>query len=496
MTLGPRSLVLITVDCMRADHVGFLGYSRPTTPFMDSLAQASIVFRNAVAAGTPTYYSFPAILASRYPLALGRDLVGLVPGESTLPSVLSESGFQTAAFVAANPYLSPRFGYEQGFQVFDNFLTGPMPEYGPLSGEQSKIHRRSRANEFLRDISHVWRPAGAAYDELYFQYCQTFSARETETLDSLRKFPSADVIVDHASAWLKKHSGEPFFLWLHLMDPHSPYYPKQRALEDMGDDSTTAKDATYLNSYWARDLGGRRLLQKRDRIVNLYDAGIRWADTQVRRLAEKLVELNVWDKCMLAITADHGEEFLEHGGRFHAPVKLTEELVRVPLLLRTPHGKQGVVDQPVSLIDLAPTFLESLNIAAPASFRGRSLWRHVDTCQRWSQPVLTETVHGSINPFRAEDRTGPRILAIRSGDFKLMVNFASGTEQLFNLASDPGERFPLPEKAELTTRCRLLECAREHVVESHQSRDFDHRLDAQVRELRLEWAHSPTKETN
>jgi arylsulfatase A-like enzyme len=496
MTIGPQSLVLITVDCMRADHIGFLGYSRPTTPFLDSLAQDSIVFRNAIAAGTPTYYSFPAILASRYPLALGRDLVGLAPGESTLASVLSESGFQTAAFLAANPYLSTRFGYDQGFQMFDDFLTGSTPEYGPHSGEQVKINRGSRANQFLRDISHVWGPTGAAYDELYFQYCQTVSGRENGTLGSLRKFPSADVIVDHALAWLNKHSGGPFFLWLHLMDPHSPYYPKRQALEEMGDDSITAKDTRYLNSYWARDLSRRRLQQKRDRIVKLYDAGIRWADTQVRRLAEKLVELNVWDQCMLAITADHGEEFLEHGGRFHPPVKLTEELVRVPLLLRTPGGKQGIVDQPASLIDLAPTLLESLNIAAPASFRGRSHWRHLDTGQEWSEPVLTETVHGSTNPFRREDRNGPRILAIRSADFKLVVDFASGTERLFNLTSDRLEQSPLPEDAEFAVRRRLLECAREHVAESHQSRDSNRRLDTQVRELRLEWAHSPAQTTN
>src|SRR4029077_11202711 len=110
-----RSLILITIDCWRADHSGFLGYGRPTTPFLDSLASQSFVFRNAVAAGAPTYYSLPAILASRYPLAPGRDLLGLAPEESTIASVLQEAGFATAAFSAANPYLSARFGYERGF---------------------------------------------------------------------------------------------------------------------------------------------------------------------------------------------------------------------------------------------------------------------------------------------------------------------------------------------------------------------------------------------
>src|SRR5919201_4198977 len=100
-----RSIVLITVDCLRADHVGFLGYHRSTTPFLDSLASESVVFSNAIAAGVPTYYSFPAIMASRHPLSLGRDVVGLAPGETTLGSALRDVGYATAGFVAGNPYL-------------------------------------------------------------------------------------------------------------------------------------------------------------------------------------------------------------------------------------------------------------------------------------------------------------------------------------------------------------------------------------------------------
>src|SRR5437764_227845 len=103
---GPRSLILITVDCLRADHVGFMGYERPTTPFLDCLASQSVVFRNAVVAGAPTYYSVPAILASRHALAFGRDLIGIAPDENTIASVLQESGFATAAFSAGNPYIS------------------------------------------------------------------------------------------------------------------------------------------------------------------------------------------------------------------------------------------------------------------------------------------------------------------------------------------------------------------------------------------------------
>src|SRR5882724_4322165 len=129
----PRSLVLITVDCLRADHVGFMGYGRPTTPFLDSLASKSIVLCNAMVAGAPTYYSFPAIMASRYPLALGRDAIGLAPGEPTIVSALNQIGYETAAFVAGNPYLAKQFGYAEGFNVFRDFLDAGVEDESVVS---------------------------------------------------------------------------------------------------------------------------------------------------------------------------------------------------------------------------------------------------------------------------------------------------------------------------------------------------------------------------
>src|SRR5579859_512289 len=128
-----KSIILVTVDCLRSDHVGFLGYQRPSTPFLDTLAAESLVIPAAIVAGAPTYYSFPAILASRYPLALGRDVLGLGPAEPTIASVAQEAGYATASWGAANPYVSARFGYEKGFDTFHDCLeSGPAP----LSNEQ------------------------------------------------------------------------------------------------------------------------------------------------------------------------------------------------------------------------------------------------------------------------------------------------------------------------------------------------------------------------
>lgn len=491
--MNPHSLILITVDCLRADHVGFLGYERPTTPFLDCLAGESVVFENAVAAGAPTYYAMPPMLASRYPLALGRDVLGIAPEESTLASVLRESGFATAAFSAANPYISSRFGYDRGFEVFADFLegSGPAEEHAPTSR-----NFRNRASRFLANACHSVG-LGSAYDEVYFQYCQKMASRRDMSLNAVRRFPSAEILVDSALRWLKEHSQQRFFLWLHFMDAHGPYFPKAEALKLMGRDDIDAAKAVYLNSYWNRgDVSVERLCGKREDIVSLYDAGIRWVDEQVRRLAESLVELNVWDRCALALTADHGEEFLEHGGRTHLPRKLTEELVHVPLMLRIPAGPRLRAQLPVSLMDLAPTLLDVAGIPGPAEFRGRSLWSQVRKGKFQERPVVSECVYDCTNPYFPKDRMGPRLLAIRLNRYKLVLDFGAGSDQLYDLSRDPGEKTPLPMSEAVEIRQKLLAVAKKHLVESCQSRDFDRRMASQVREYRLELARSATHARN
>jgi len=486
---APRSLVLITVDCFRADHAGFLGYPRPTTPFLDSLARESLVFSNAIVAGAPTYFSFPAMMASRYPLSLGRDVVGLAPGEATLASALRDAGYATAAFLAANPYLSPRFGYDTGFDVFKDFLDA---EVAPLTvesdGQETGVP--SRLNQRLARISHALGPVGSLYGELYFQYCQRLAASSRLSLDQLRRFPAADVMVDHARDWLTDVAGQPFFLWLHLMDPHSPYYPKQEALALMGQGPLDAARARYLNSYWNRgDLGANRLRRHREEVIALYDSGIRWVDAQLARLVDTLQGLGLWQDCVMAVTADHGEEFLDHGGRYHPPSNLAEELVRVPLWLRAPGlTRAESVASPFSLLHLAPTLLDLIDVPIPGSFRGRSHSDLLREGKNWEGDAIIECIAGCTNPLMRDNRMQSRVLAVREARYKMVVDFSGAAERLFDLETDPGEIRPLPPDAEKPLRRRLLERARKHVSDSLLGRDAGDRLKARLRDLRLEWS--------
>ena len=487
-----KSILLVTVDCLRADHVGFMGYHRPTSPFLDSLAAESFVFPAAIVAGAPTYYSLPAILASRYPLALGRDVLGLAPDELTLATALKQAGYASAAIGAANPYVSSRFGYEQGFDVFRDFL-----DQGPaaLSADRASDGASSvsgngwtsRLNRRLQKIRPALGPLGIVYDELYFRYCQRVTPT-ANSLDSLRRFPAADVIVDEACRWLESIGDAPFFLWLHLMDPHSPYYPKEEALAMMGDAAVTPYRARYLNSYWNRsDLGVRRLARHRDQIVALYDAGIRWVDAQMARLIESLRKSHRWDRCILALTADHGEEFLDHGGRYHPPSHLWEELIRVPLLLRVPGAtKKEVVKAPFSLLHLAPTLLDAADLPVPSAFQGTSYWAQIREGATYDAMAISECVAGCTNPFRSENRLGPRVLSVRESRFKLVLHFDPLKDQLYDIEAAPGEQAPLSPAVHKPERRRLLEIVRQHLRQSAEQRDVHARVRACLRELRLE----------
>jgi arylsulfatase A-like enzyme len=480
-----KSVLLVTVDCLRADHCGFMGYPRPTTPFLDALAKQSFVFPTAVVAGTPTYYSFPAILASRYPLAWGREILGLAVEEENLGAAFKKDGYATAFFGAANPYLSPQFGYDFGFDTFCDFLDADLaPGLNSSSDSTERDHWQGNVNQVLSSFSHKVPGLGAAYDELYFQYCQRWAARTPQSLDALRRFPAADVIVDRAQKWLASVGEQPFFLWLHFMDPHAPYYPKEEALTILGVSRLTASRASYLNESWNRfDIGNNRLRHYHEEIIALYDAGICWVDAQLSNLAETLRQFKLWDNCIFAFTADHGEQFLEHDGRYHAP-SLAEELIRVPLLLRVPtQAHRALSSNPFSLLHLAPTLLEAAGSPISKEFRGESHWPHIKSGASWGEPAIAECIVGCPNPFHFEPRRGSRLLTVREAKYKLVLNCETHAEHFYDLESDPHEQSPLHEHAAKPHRRRLLEIALAHLRSHAQQRDSETYLRTRMREI-------------
>ncbi len=209
------------------------------------------------------------------------------------------------------------------------------------------------------------------------------------------------------------------------------------------------------------------------------------------RLIAALRDSSRWPNCIFALTADHGEEFLDHGGRFHPPSRLTEELIHVPLLLRVPGAaKKELPMSPFSLLHLAPTLLDAADQPIPPAFHGRSCWAQVREGDLRDETAISECVVGCTNPFRNENRLGPRALALREARYKLVLEFDPPADRLYDLDADPGEHQPLPATGEKPVRHRLLQHAREHLQSSARERDVGSRLQARLRELRLEWARS------
>jgi hypothetical protein len=355
------SILLVTVDCLRADHVGAYGYKRPTTPNLDALAAEGVRFAHAYANGPMTIPSLPQILSS-----------SLFPGPAA-PLVIgpvAAAGIPSAAIVN-NVWLSLWLG--------------------------SRPHTLPDAFDVLLGSD------GAAH---------------------------AGVLTDHATAWLDRHRGERFALYVHYLDAHSPYTLYPAKADVFGDPAYKGKVTRDFDDQ-TPDSAARYDAQDRARVVSLYDAGVHFADENIGRLIQHLREDGRLDRTIVVVSADHGEEFWDHGRFFHGQ-SLYDELLHVPLIMRLPNGERGgtVVDRPVRGIDIAPTLLDWARLPRPAAFAGRSL----RAAMEHPEAPADDVVATAINP------QFPMRYGLRTATHKLVETVRDGSRQLFDLVHDPAER--------------------------------------------------------
>ncbi len=337
-----RNLVLITIDTLRADHVGAYGYAGNTTPALDRIAGAGVRFDRAYAPAPITLASHASMLTGRYPPGHGARDNGMrmTPGIPTLATILHEQGFQTAAFIAAFP-LDRRFGLSPGFDVYSDRM--PRGPGGKLLNE---------------------RPGRA--------------------------------VVDEALAWLEPRRARPFFLWVHLFEPHAPY----------GDPAQAA---------------GRTPIER-------YDEEIRTADAQVGRLVDGLGAARA--DTLVIVVGDHGEAFGEHGEITHS-LFVYDTTLRVPWAMMGPGipGSGTAVPDPVCLVDLAPTAVALLG-------KGKLDADGVDV-----RPLLAGH-HLAARELYAEsfaplfDFGWSPLRSVRRGQWKAI---AAPRPELYDVAQDPGE---------------------------------------------------------
>jgi arylsulfatase A-like enzyme len=377
------NVLLITIDCLRADHVGAYGYDKPTTPNLDRLAREGVRFANAFANAPMTLPSIPQLFTST--LFPTKDV-------HTVLEPVARAGIPSAA-VVNNAWI-------------------------PLWLSQGK---------------HAEPPG-------------TFDAMISGDLD-------AKAVTDRALAWLAAHSDDRFFLYLHYLDAHTPYAPPEQFIETFADPAYRGKVGDTFADAEGADAGRYDAADKK-KIVALYDAAVRYVDQQIGRVLEFLARSGDLDRTAVLVTADHGEEFWDHGRFFHGQ-SLYDELLHVPLLVRGPEGATPgkVVERQVRLLDVAPSLVGWAGLERPETFEGRSLDEAIAAPDAPPDALIATATQAQF----------PTRYAVRTGELKLIESLDTGTRELFDVQADRAEKTNLAGErpAERSALQARLDAARE-----------------------------------
>jgi arylsulfatase A-like enzyme/Flp pilus assembly protein TadD len=345
----PLNVVIITIDTLRADHLGCYGYKQIRTPNIDALARDSARFERAFTPVPITLPSHTVIFTGTYPTLNGmHDFSGNKLGSEppTLAGVLKEHGYTTGA-VIGSAVLDSRFGLNRGFDFY--------------------------------------------YDHFEFNRLQESNLDEMER--------PGNIVADQTLDWLAKNYQKPFFLWMHLYDPHYPYQPPE----------------PFQDEYKAHP----------------YDGEIAFADSQVGRLLNFLKQKGLYERTLIVLSGDHGEGLGEHGEQTHG-FYIYNSTLHVPLIMHLPSrapGKQ--VSALVSLADVTPTILNALNIGIPKQAQGESLL-----------PLL-EGKPGSESRFLYSETFLPRLhfnwSELRGLEMDRYHFIDAPKPELYDLSTDPHE---------------------------------------------------------
>ena len=389
------NVLFFTLDTTRADHLGCYRYpverspradGLGTSPTLDALASRGVVFENAVVPEVVTDPSHASMMTSLHPLEHGVTVNGqrLASEFQTLAELLSGAGYSTAAAVSVAHLDGYMSGLSQGFQ--DYYDRG--------------FHDRFRYHTGWRGMPGWWKEHAFAHTR------------------------AADGALQDAEAWLRAHGGEPFFLWVHVFEPHMPYES-----HEVAGDVFSHEDANEI-----RNSEG----PAPERPVRLYDSEIRYADDALGHLLSLLDELGVSERTIVVAVGDHGEHMdEEHAGRewWFSHAGVYEEVCRVPLVLVVPPAASpwsmsgSAVHELVSTMDLGPTLLSALGVPETrAGVLGRDL-----------TPLLSgEEWEERPEVVLANPHAEPDTRALRCARWKLMTSPEEGY-RLFDLAADPLE---------------------------------------------------------
>jgi arylsulfatase A-like enzyme len=403
-------LIVWLVDTMRADHLSCYGYGRETTPNFDRLAAEGLRFEQHFSQSSWTRPSIASLLTGLYPSdhgAVGRT-DRLLDGVTTLAEQLKTYGYTTAAFSSNGNFYSENWGLIRGFdEVWNYYVGGPDQDRGAMSA----------------DITGDLLP------------------------------------------WLERHAGERVFLFIHTVDPHDPYSPPPpfdtRFTSPYNGPYTDFADIPLL-----RDHANRRepdFARHLQQAVDLYDGEIAYNDEVFGRVVEQLKETGFYDRSVLLVTSDHGEEFADHQEWGHGRTLFGEQ-VNIPLIIRLPDGRLGgrVVAEPVRQVDLMPSLLHWLGLPSPPS-AGVNIADELDAGRA---PATGEIL-------AEESMDGHVLYSLIDGRHKYILRLEPWqSEELYDIVADPEEQHNLVDEQRDVARrmADRVEEFRRSCEESRQAR--------------------------
>lgn len=358
------NIVLITIDSLRADFVGYQNPNEKNTPFLDKLAKNSYVYTHAIAPSIPTPFCFPAMMLGKLPFTYGKYL-GIPDNRNikTIAQVLQANDYGTYAFLADNPFLYSIYGYQKGFNLYNDGYEKTNKTY--LSSLKFLLKIREKIPEKLLRV---------------LEAIQTFL--KIVSLSPQHAIAGSDLnkkVVQH----FQHKQEKPFFLWLHYMDNHMPYFSGLNKYFFRNKNSIQ-RVINKIIFYKELSISLRKMELKNDKTAEIfkeaYRSSIKYTDEQVGKII--LFLKNKYPNTVFIITSDHGESFMEHGVFGHEILSLYNELIRIPLIINLPFTKSKRITQTVSLVSIPKT------IAAIAG---------VNVRQFQGNNLLTDKVFSSIN---------------------------------------------------------------------------------------------------
>lgn len=408
------NVILILLDSLRADHLSCYGYNKLTSPNLDEFARGSALFKSAFSASPSTVGSVPSILTGLYPSSHGTGVDGNVLTFSSeipaLPQVLRENGYVTAGF-NTNPYMVGKHGYGKGYNsYFDLF---------PLKG-------RKRLLDKFRDFF------GIAKNNTYV---------------------CGKDVNKQVTKWLKGAARPPFFMWIHYMDIHVPYFPREPFFSQFSSDKSKDRIKSFKNQFIQISAKLFRnpdsiTTDERQLIIDCYDSEIRYFDHNFKSLLALLRKRRLLEDTIVIVTSDHGEEFWEHGKWGHF-MRLYDINTHVPLLIKYPAltSKGASISKQVRSIDIFPTILDLLNIKSRYSLPGISLLPYIkDENSAPEADVFSEGggVQGvSVNTYV------DRLFSVRTNQWKFIKNITRNQNELYDLKNDLMELNNLADKPDV-----------------------------------------------